>query len=167
MHDRYTIQTALTSDEPILWKMLFYAAHMDEDADATIDDAKKHDTLVQYVREWGRDGDLGYIAWEVTSNSPTGAVWARIFPPKEGYSTVNEGTPELAIAVLPEYIGQGIGTRLMRRLLTDAAELYPAVALNVRADNPALRLYKRLGFRIVREMTNRVGTLSYDMLCDL
>ncbi len=45
-----------------------------------------------------------------------------------------------------------------------ARTIFPAVALNVRADNPALKLYQRVGFQIIGEITNRVGTKSYNML---
>jgi GNAT superfamily N-acetyltransferase len=30
---------------------------------------------------------------------------------------ISDGTPELAIAILPDSIGQGIGTQLMKHLL--------------------------------------------------
>jgi ribosomal protein S18 acetylase RimI-like enzyme len=76
----------------------------------------------------------------------------------------DEETPELSIAVLPEVIGKGIGTALMRQLLEAAALHHPAVVLTVRANNPAAQLYERLGFVIIGEIVNRVGTKSYKML---
>ena len=66
--------------------------------------------------------------------------------------------------MLPNYIGQGIGTQLMQAYLERAKTRFPAVALNVRADNPALRLYQRAGFEVIGEITNRVGTKSYNMV---
>jgi ribosomal protein S18 acetylase RimI-like enzyme len=93
-----------------------------------------------------------------------GAVWARLFAADDrAYSKVDDGIPELAVAVLPGYQGQGIGSVLMQRFLMEAETRYPAIALNVRADNPAVRLYQRLGFQITGEITNRVGSLSYEM----
>jgi ribosomal protein S18 acetylase RimI-like enzyme len=35
--------------------------------------------------------------------------------------------------------------------------------LTVRANNPAYGLYQRLGFETMREIVNRVGTVSYEM----
>jgi ribosomal protein S18 acetylase RimI-like enzyme len=80
---------------------------------------------------------------------------------------VADGIPELAIAVLPQYIGQGIGARLLARLLEDARSLYPAVVLSVRDANPARRLYERLGFVVVDTVVNRVGGESFVMLRSL
>ena len=56
-----------------------------------------------------------------------------------------------------------VGTQLMTHFMDVAKTHYPAIALNVRANNPAFRLYQKLGFKIVGEMTNRVGQISYDM----
>lgn len=160
----FTIKQAAADDEPVLLQMLFYATHMDEEPGRTLDDVTQHEGLLKYVRHWGRAGDLGYIAQEETSGQAVGAVWARLFNEADrAYSKVDGTTPELAIAVLPGYRGQGLGSLLMQHFLTEAALRYPAVALNVRADNPAVRLYQRLGFEVVGEMLNRVGTLSYDM----
>jgi GNAT superfamily N-acetyltransferase len=44
--------------------------------------------------------------------------------------------------------GQGIGTEVMKQVIREAAGLNQAVSLAVVKINPALRLYKRLGFRI-------------------
>jgi ribosomal protein S18 acetylase RimI-like enzyme len=46
---------------------------------------------------------------------------------------------------------QGIGTKVMRRLIGEAARLNQAVCLAVVKINPALRLYERLGFKITHE----------------
>jgi GNAT superfamily N-acetyltransferase len=45
--------------------------------------------------------------------------------------------------------GRGLGERMLRALLDAAADRFDAVSLSVRADNPALRLYERTGFRVV------------------
>ena len=47
--------------------------------------------------------------------------------------------------------GRGIGTEVMKQLIRDAARLNQAVNLAVVKINPALRLYKRLGFRITHQ----------------
>ena len=55
------------------------------------------------------------------------------------------------IALLPLYRGCGIGGRCLRSLLTEAAAARQAVTAHVARDNPARRLYERLGFRTVEE----------------
>jgi ribosomal protein S18 acetylase RimI-like enzyme len=55
----------------------------------------------------------------------------------------------LDIALLPPRRNQGIGTRLIRDLLTEAGERGTPVTLFVEAHNPARRLYDRLGFVVV------------------
>jgi GNAT superfamily N-acetyltransferase len=47
--------------------------------------------------------------------------------------------------------GRGIGTDVMKQLIGEAAGLNQAVRLAVVKINPALRLYKRLGFRITHQ----------------
>ena len=50
------------------------------------------------------------------------------------------------IAFLPEYRGKGLGAALLRDLLDEAAGAGKAVAIHVEKFNPAMRLYRRLGF---------------------
>lgn len=59
------------------------------------------------------------------------------------------------ITLLPEYHGQGIGTFLLKQILTEAKETGKIVSLHVRRDNPALGLYQRLGFQQKAEVENR------------
>src|SRR3954451_1182163 len=50
------------------------------------------------------------------------------------------------IALLPEYRGAGVGTRLLRELLDEGARTGKRVSIHVEKHNRALRLYERLGF---------------------
>ena len=50
------------------------------------------------------------------------------------------------IALLPEHRGKGIGTALLRDLMDEAAAAARDVSLHVDKSNPAMRLYRRLGF---------------------
>jgi GNAT superfamily N-acetyltransferase len=152
-------------DEPFLWQMLYYAAHMQEDGTTSSDTAKNNPGLQKYVQEWGRETDMGVLALHPHDQSPIGAAWIRLLiEEKKMSSLINDGTPELAIAVLPDYIRQGIGTQLMKHLLEAASKLYPAVMLSVRMSNPARHLYERMGFEAVDIAINRVGSESFVML---
>ena len=60
------------------------------------------------------------------------------------------------VAILPEHRGRGLGTRLMRRVLTEGLRLGAARAtLEVRASNVAARnFYEGLGFRVTAARKN-------------
>jgi ribosomal protein S18 acetylase RimI-like enzyme len=104
--------------------------------------------LSRYVQGWGRADDLGFVA--LADGKPLGAVWLRLLPPDQpGFGYVDETTPELSIALLPAYRGRGIGTQLLTHLLDHIQSRYNAVCLSVSPDNPAKRLYERLGFDVV------------------
>jgi ribosomal protein S18 acetylase RimI-like enzyme len=104
-------------------------------------------SISNYVLGWGRAGDQGVLAIVETIVEPVGAAWMLLFSSETaGYGYVDAKTPELSIAVLPEYRNQGIGTAMLIRLLKEAASSYPAVSLSVSPSNPAIRLYQRLGF---------------------
>ncbi len=55
------------------------------------------------------------------------------------------------IALLPEHRGRGIGGRIMRRILHEGEEKGLLVRIHVERDNPAMRLYERLGFEKIEE----------------
>ena len=58
----HPIRSATAADEPFLWQMLYYAAHMDED-DAAGESARTNPDLRGYVARWGeRARDIGIIA---------------------------------------------------------------------------------------------------------
>jgi GNAT superfamily N-acetyltransferase len=152
-------------DEPFLWHMLYYAAHMQDDGETSFAAAKSNPGLQKYVQGWGRETDMGVIALHPDDQRPIGAAWIRVLTEEKKMSPlINDGTPELAIAVLPDYTGKRIGTQLMTHVLEMADKVYPAVMLSVRKNNPARRLYERMGFETVDTALNRVGSESFVML---
>ena len=105
-----------------------------------------------YVKAWGRPGDTAVIA--IDSGFPVGAAWYRLFPrDRPGYGFVDERTPELAIAVVPNARGKGVGSALLGALLDRArVEGYGAISLSVDRNNAgAIELYERHGFARVGE----------------
>ena len=50
------------------------------------------------------------------------------------------------IALLPEHRGRGVGTQILRGLLEEGALTGKRVSIHVEMNNPAVRLYERLGF---------------------
>jgi ribosomal protein S18 acetylase RimI-like enzyme len=53
------------------------------------------------------------------------------------------------IALMPDFRGSGIGTKLVCEVLERGAKAGKAVTIHVESFNPALRLYERLGFQKV------------------
>jgi ribosomal protein S18 acetylase RimI-like enzyme len=51
------------------------------------------------------------------------------------------------IALLPQHRGAGIGGGIMQDLLSEAESNGVPVSIHVEQNNPAMRLYERLGFR--------------------
>jgi len=57
----------------------------------------------------------------------------------------------MEITLLPEFRGRGLGGSLVRGLMQAAGRSGRKVSLHVELENPARRLYERLGFRPVQE----------------
>jgi ribosomal protein S18 acetylase RimI-like enzyme len=164
------LRPATRADEPFLWSMLFEASHAAEDGLAGRDALRVVPELARYVEGWGLATDVGTIA-EVPDGDGgvvgIGAAWVRLLTGDQaGYAHVDDQTPELAIAVAPGRRAGGLGTLLLDGVLDAARGRYPRVCLSVRADNPARRLYERVGFRAVEggEVPNRVQGTSITMV---
>ena len=156
------LREALTDDAELLWLALTYAASMTPGGHSNIADAKNNASLAWYVCNWKRATDFGVIAEE--AGVFLGAVWARLLEGSPQSSKVaTKVEPEVAIAVLPEHQNRGLGLLLIQALIAQARLKVPVLVLSVREENPAVRLYERLGFVIERTMVNRVGGVSFAM----
>ena len=51
------------------------------------------------------------------------------------------------IALLPEFRGNGIGTKILTELIKESDESGKKLNIHVEYNNPALKLYERLGFK--------------------
>ena len=146
----YTIRSLDQRDEPFLWDMLYQALYVPEGQEPFPKDIVYQPDIAKYVSEWGKDGDKGCIAVDESSLQSMGAGWVRLFTKEnKGYGYVDDEIPELSIAILPAYRNQGIGTKLLNALINDASRRHQALSLSVSVDNPAVRLYERLGFETV------------------
>lgn len=101
-----------------------------------------------YIKNFGTSShDIAWVA-EVTGQV-VGIAWVRIM---QDYGHINDQTPSLSIAVLPDYRGQGFGSQLLISLFKDLkAKGYEAVSLSVQVANPAYKLYQDLGFALVKD----------------
>lgn len=103
-----------------------------------------------YLAGWPRQGDYGLIAEQ---DAPVGAAWYRGYTLADhGHGFVDEGVPEVSIAVIASRRQQGIGRRLLLNLIeTSVAQGYRALSLSVAENNPARGLYETAGFVYVEK----------------
>lgn len=104
--------------------------------------------------------DLSLIALE-----PGERVIAHFF-----YQNVSEPVPYLGIGLRDDYQGLGLGAALLAYLIGLGRSVLrkQAIALSVMKENRrALHLYRKFGFKVVREITFREPNDSYEMSLDL
>jgi len=158
-----SFRSATAKDVDVLWHMLTYASSMPGDTSLAIARARSDPYLRSYVDGFGtKEGDLGVVV-EHSEGLKIGAAWLRMDRGNDPFRVGDSDIPELAMGLLPNYRGQGIGTMMLNVLLMAARERYATVALSVREENPAYRLYRRLGFVETGRLTNRVGGRSISM----
>jgi ribosomal protein S18 acetylase RimI-like enzyme len=153
------IRSARQEDLEDLWDFLAMAAY-EPDAAA----AKAEPSVAKYLMGWQRAGDFGFIAEQ--NGEIIGAAWARRFSAEElRVPYGEEEAPKVSISVKPNARGQGVGEKLMRALIGEAARRGLSLCLSVRSENAARRLYERLGFRDIpgSAAANRAGGVSIGM----
>jgi len=145
------IRPLIPDDEASLREALYYAIHVPPGETPPVPEIVDVPELACYVTGWMQHpDDLGVLAEK--NETPIGAAWLRRWSGEQrGYGYVDEATPELSMSLLPEHRGRGVGTALLRRLMSLAAERFAAVSLSVSVSNPAKRLYEREGFEAVGE----------------
>lgn len=78
-----------------------------------------------------------------------GAVWVRIM---DDYGHIDDNTPSFAVSVLDNYRRQGIGSQLMVRMLElQKWQGDEQASLAVQKANYAVKMYKDIGFKTVKE----------------
>lgn len=95
-----------------------------------------HPQVRIFHQDWGRPGDTALVAEE--AGRLVGLMWYRLFTVAEhGEGFVDEQTPELAIAVVEEFRGGGLGAALMQAIHEQARrDRISRISLSVDRDNP-------------------------------
>ena len=155
----YTIRELRQNEVKILDTFLYEAIFVPEGVAAPLRNIIKQPELQVYVTDFGKHkGDICYVA--ETENKIVGAVWVRIM---DDYGHVDDETPSFAISLLKDYRNYGIGTKLMKRMLSELKEQgYKQTSLSVQKMNYAVRMYKKVGFEIINENDE-----EYIMMCEL
>jgi len=77
-----------------------------------------------YFRGWGRSGDTGVIAGDVTTQATVGAAWYRTYSREEHQRILSRGVDmpphEISVGVVPSYQRRGIGSTLLKYLMGQA-----------------------------------------------
>jgi len=148
-----------SSEQSIAKELLYYAARLDQ-SKQSLDEFPE---LEQYVRNFGTySGDIG--VYMMAGGKVAGAAWVRLLA--NGFGHIDHDTPELILAVKPEFRNQGLGSSIMEQLFIEVSKVFSQMSLSVREDNPVISLYERLGFEKVQgsEHPNPAGTHSFKML---
>ena len=148
VHRGFLIRKLCRGESGLLKDFLYQAIFIPQGAEAPARDIVERPELRIYYEDFGRGfGDHCLVA--ESEGRVVGAVWTRIM---NDYGHVDDQTPSFAISLLPEYRNKGIGTRLMREMLSLLKEHgYKQASLAVQKANYAVRMYKEVGFEIIDE----------------
>jgi len=151
------------AEYPLLEDFLYYAIYLPPGTEPVPREIIYDPEIYIYVDGFGGADDCGLVAEQ--DGEIIGAAWTRIIP---AYGHVDDETPELAISVLPGRRGRGVGAMLLTRLFEQLrGHGYKRTSLSVQKDNPAVRLYERLGYRITKERIDHAGNEDYIMVKEL
>ena len=143
----YTIRKMTVPEYPLLSDFLYEAIFILEGIKPPSRDIIASPELQIYVERFGAlKADFALVA-EIEGKI-VGAVWVRIM---NDYGHIDDETPSLAISLYKEYRGQGIGTNMMKEMLSLLkTHGYKRVSLSVQKANYAAEMYRKIGFDIVR-----------------
>ena len=155
----YKIRTISEGEESLLQDFLYQAVFVPEGVPAPPKSIISQPELQIYITGFGtKKDDIGLVA-EVNKKA-VGAVWVRIM---NDYGHIDNKTPSLAMSLYKEYRGYGIGTALLEGLLTKLRHSkYAKVSLSVQKANYAVKMYQKVGFKIVSENNE-----EYIMVADI
>ncbi len=147
----WEIRDLKPDEQPLLRDFLYEAVFRQEDQPPYPRDIIDKPAIRVYIEGWGKPDDICLVA--LADGKIAGAVWTRLLTGEaKGFGYVDDETPELAIALFKPFRRRGIGTALMNAMIDRLTKAgYRRVSLSVTKDNPACRLYLRLGFKIVGE----------------
>jgi ribosomal protein S18 acetylase RimI-like enzyme len=145
--DKLKIRQIQKEEYPILEEFLYNAIYLPPDAEPVPREIIYKPEIFVYIKDFGGKDDCGIVA--ELNEQIVGAAWTRII---SAYGHIDNETPELAISVLPNFRGKGIGCKIMQSLFDLLRERgYKQTSLSVQKDNPAVRFYERLGYEITSE----------------
>ena len=147
-YSNYYLKSIEKDELSFLEDMLFYAIYVGEGKPLPLRNIIYEPNLYKYIDKWVQNEDIGYVAVDKKTNKKLGAAWLRFLCQNDkGYGYISNDIPELSIAIYPKYRGNGLGTSLVNYLISELPEHINSISLSVDTQNPAKRLYERLGFK--------------------
>ena len=141
------IRPIASNEYPVLEDFIYHAIFLPAGVEPLPREVIFEPEIFVYIKNFGGKDDCCVVAEQ--DGQIIGAAWTRIIP---AYGHIDDQTPELAISVLPNWRGQGIGNKLMHSLFDLLRERgYLQTSLAVQKENPAVRFYLRLGYKIIEE----------------
>ncbi len=102
--------------------------------------------LYCYISDFGKKEDYCLVA--EFDHKLIGAIWIRQFSDSnQGFGYINEKTPELSMAINPEFRRKAIGKKLLTEMLSYLkSSNYSQVSLSVDKRNFAYFMYQKFNF---------------------
>jgi ribosomal protein S18 acetylase RimI-like enzyme len=136
----------VATDQKVLWHWLHIALWDPPPASLRPIEVLQSPHVSIYAHDWGRESDVGVVAQ--VDGADAGACWMRLLPEGVGLAYLDARTPQLGIALEPQFQHKGYGRPMMMAALGAArAAGYTQVSLTVHPENPAIAMYERCGFR--------------------
>lgn len=155
----YIIRKIGRDEIKLLDDFLYEAIFIPEGTEKPSKEIIKSKDLQVYIKNFGNSKDDNCLVAEY-NNKIIGACWTRIM---NDYGHIDDETPSFAISLYEEYRGKGIGTELMLKMLDLLKQKgYKQVSLAVQKENYAVKMYKKVGFKIIDENEE-----EYIMICKL
>ena len=154
----YTIRKIQKQEYPLLDNFLYEAIFIPEGIEPPPKTIITSPELQVYVERFEESKDDWGLVAEVDGKI-VGAVWVRIM---NDYGHIDDATPSLAISLYKEYRGFGIGTAMVKEILTLLkSHGYRQVSLSGQKANYAAKMYLKIGFEIVRESEEEYIMVNY------
>ncbi|MDO4156724.1 MAG: GNAT family N-acetyltransferase [Oscillospiraceae bacterium] len=143
---------------PLLEDFLYEAIFIPDGIEPPPKSIVQEPELQIYVSHFGEKKDDRALVAEV-DGKVVGAVWARMMP---DYGHIDDETPSLAISLYKAYRGLGIGTALLQVMLSFLKESgYTRTSLSVQKANHAVKLYQKVGYKVVEENDEEYIMVKY------
>ncbi|KAA3609217.1 MAG: N-acetyltransferase [Calditrichaeota bacterium] len=133
---------------------------------------KEHDLLLEIYAST-RENELALVPWTIEQKAvfvkqqfdAQHSYYREHFSKAQFLMVLGDGEPVgrlyrddreneiriIDITLLPKFRGKGIGGKILRDILADGKRRNVLVRIHVEKHNPALRLYRRLGFQSIEE----------------